>query len=151
MFRVQITSKFNFFFLTSIFMFLCNLLVGKWKRSRTQYGWQWSSNTTKILERMGNNKECKSGTSSRARLVLDLQPILTESVLGRTSHYSLNCQRKCCKMLALNSVSISAGNIYLIFSLCVNPFGKLGYFREDNLCREKLGSELIKTLVSLWI
>lgn len=61
---------------------------------------------------------------------------------GRTSHYSLNCQRKCCKMLALNSVSISAGNIYLIFSLCVNPFGKLGYFREDNLCREKLGREL---------
>lgn len=98
---------------------------------------------------MGNNKECKSGTSSRARLVLDLQPILTESILGRTAHYSLNCQRKCCKMLALNSVSISAGNIYLIFSLCVNPFGKLGYFREDNLCREKLGSELIKTLVSL--
>lgn len=98
---------------------------------------------------MGNNKECKSGTSSRARLVLDLQPILTESISGRTAHYSLNCQRKCCKMLALNSVSISAGNIYLIFSLCVNPFGKLGYFREDNLCREKLGSELIKTLVSL--
>lgn len=82
MFRVQITSKFNFFFLTSIFMFLCNLLVGKWKRFRTQYGWQWSSNTTKILERMGNNKECKSGTSSRARLVLDLQPILTESMSG---------------------------------------------------------------------
>lgn len=25
------------------------------------------------------NKECKSGTSSRARLVLDLQPILTVS------------------------------------------------------------------------
>lgn len=31
---------------------------------------------------MGNNKECMSGTSSRARLVLDLQPIWTESVLG---------------------------------------------------------------------
>lgn len=28
---------------------------------------------------MGNNKECKSGTSSRARLVLDLQPILSVS------------------------------------------------------------------------
>lgn len=65
-----------------------------------------------------------------------------ESISGRTAHYSLNCQRKCCKMLALNSVSISAGNIYLIFSLCVNPFGKLWYFREDNLCREKLGLEL---------
>lgn len=75
-------------------------------------------------------------------LSLTFNPFWPSPCRGRTSHYSLNCQRKCCKMLALNSVSISAGNIYLIFSLCVNPFGKLGYFREDNLCREKLGREL---------
>lgn len=130
-------------------MFLCNLLVGKWKRSRTQYGWQWSSNTTKILEKMGNNKECMSGMSSRARLVLDLQPILTESVLGRTSHYSLNCQRKCCKMLALNSVSISAGNIYLIFSLCESLWKTWILSWRQSLQRKTW--TWIKTLVSLWI
>lgn len=75
-------------------------------------------------------------------LSLTFNPFWLSPYRGRTAHYSLNCQRKCCKMLALNSVSISAGNIYLIFSLCVNPFGKLWYFREDNLCREKLGLEL---------
>lgn len=75
-------------------------------------------------------------------LSLTFNPFWLSPYRGRTAHYSLNCKRKCCKMLALNSVSISAGNIYLIFSLCVNPFGKLGYFREDNLCREKLGREL---------
>lgn len=36
----------------------------------------------------------------------------------------------------------SCVKIYFIFSLCVNPSGKLGYFCPDNLCREKLGSEL---------
>lgn len=64
---------------------------------------------------MGNNKECKSGTSSRARLVLDLQPILTESVSGEDLPLLTELSKEMLQNAGIeqcfHSNTISAGNM----------------------------------------
>lgn len=42
-------------------------------------------------------------------------------------------------------------HLFDIFIVCESLWKTWIQIRENNLCREKLGSELIKTLVSLWI
>lgn len=77
---------------------------------------------------MGNNKECKSGTSSRARLVLDLQPILTESMSGEDRLLLAELSEEMLQNAGIeqhfHSDTISAGNIevvlkFILSSQCV--------------------------------
>lgn len=96
------------------------------------------------------NKECKSGTSSRARLVLDLQPILTESVSGEDLPLLAELSKEMLQNAGIEQCFHKCWkHLFDIFIVCESLWKTWIQIRENNLCREKLGSELIKTLVSL--
>lgn len=144
MFRVQITSKFNFFFLTSIFMFFMQSTCRKMKKIPDTV-WmtmiqQYNKNSGKDGKQgMQVRNEFQSQAcpwpSTHSVRVGGGPPITRWTVKGNAAkcwHWTVFPfqYNKCWK----HGKGVI---IYLIFSLCVNPFGKLGYKFVKTISAEK--------------
>lgn len=146
MFRVQITSKFNFFFLTSIFMFFMQSTCRKMKKIPDTV-WmtmiqQYNKNSGKDgkqgmqVRNEFQSQACPWPSTHSDRVCVGGRPPITRWIVkgnaAKCWHWTVFPfqYNKCWK----HGKGVI---IYLIFSLCVNPFGKLGYKFVKTISAEK--------------